>query len=135
MQIQRVKKRDNGTARQRDRDNALPFMPFYDALCPLVPDNEKGQKGSQGAEGAERVKTKVRVNTLPFMTFYALWYPRMRKGRKVRDRETKRGQVSKKIEATERIYTLTQPASPNLKKSLRPVLNLSIGLSNLKLLT
>ena len=25
------------------RVNALPFMPFYDALCPLVPDNEMSQ--------------------------------------------------------------------------------------------
>ena len=73
MQIQRVKKRDNGTARQRD-------------------------KARSGIKKLSRRHIK-------------------------------------KIEATERIYTLTQPASPNLKKSLRPVLNLSIGLSNLKILT
>ena len=24
----------------KGRDNALPFMPFYDALCPLVPEND-----------------------------------------------------------------------------------------------
>ena len=33
---------------QRDKDNALPFMTFYDVLCPLVPDNEKGIKGHKG---------------------------------------------------------------------------------------
>ena len=47
--------------------NVLPFMPFYDTLCPLALYTEK--------------VTKVRYYALPFMTFYdpfALWYSTMK---------------------------------------------------------
>ena len=59
-------------------------MPFYDALCPLVPENEKrAERVTRGRKG-KRVRDKETTHYLlcPFMTFYALWYPRMKKGRK-----------------------------------------------------
>ena len=40
------------------RDNAMPFMPFYDVLCPFVSDNEKGQKGAKVAERVRDSETK-----------------------------------------------------------------------------
>ena len=39
--------------RQRDKYNALPFMPFYALLCPLVTENEKGTKGRKGTKDRE----------------------------------------------------------------------------------
>ena len=40
------------------RDRALPFMPFYDVLCPLVPENEKR------AERAEKIGQGDRENVI-----------------------------------------------------------------------
>ena len=56
---QKGQKRSQGSKKVKPkvRVNALPFMPFYDVLCPLVLENEKGQKGSQRAERVQRVET------------------------------------------------------------------------------
>ena len=45
------------------RVNALPFMPFYDSLCPLALSTAKVIR-------VKKVKTEVRINALPFMPFY-----------------------------------------------------------------
>ena len=65
--------RDRETQRQSEvghpkivRDNALPFLPFYDVLCPLVPENEKGKKGHKGQRD-----TKTKRMTLVIRS--ALW--------------------------------------------------------------
>ena len=75
-------------------------MPFYDVLCPLVPENEKGKKGTRGRKVRDNETNRhIDQETMhyllcPFMTFYALWCPRMKRvtrvprGRKVRDNET-----------------------------------------------
>ena len=54
-------------------------MPFYDVLCPLVPENEKGQKGQKAQKG--------------------------QKGQRQRDKETKRGRVSQvKVFVREKVF-------------------------------
>ena len=47
---------------QGDKDNALPFMTFYDVLCPLVPENEKGQKRAERSEKVETEKQRERAD-------------------------------------------------------------------------
>ena len=41
------------------RDNTLPFMTFYDVLCPLVPENEKVRKGKKGHKGQRDRETQT----------------------------------------------------------------------------
>ena len=83
-------------ARQRDKDNALPFLPFYDVLCPLVPENEKVRKGTRDSETASQREERQldRDNALPFMPFYDVLCPLVPKNEKVRkgtrDSETAR---------------------------------------------
>ena len=57
------KRAEKGRKGTKVRDSAIPFMPFCDVLCPLVPDNEKGQKVRW-----------VRDNAIPFLPFSALCY-------------------------------------------------------------
>ena len=61
----------------------------------MVPENEKGKRVTRVTKGT-RVRDSETTHYLlcPFMTFYALWYPRMKRServtrvRKVRDSET-----------------------------------------------
>ena len=71
VKVRKGQKRSQGSKKVKPkvRVNALPFMPFYDVLCPLVPENEKGQKGSQGAQGLETTRQRQRT------TFYDLLCP------------------------------------------------------------
>ena len=80
-------------------------MPFYDVLCPLVPENEKGSQGVERAERLETARQRDRVTKhyllCPFMTFYALWYPRMKKGKK-------ESQGAERLETTRPRATIVQ---------------------------
>ena len=43
-------------------------MPFYAALCPLVPEKEKGQKGQKRSQRSQKVRKSQRQRP----TLYAL---------------------------------------------------------------
>ena len=62
--------RDRETERQRDRETKRSRVSQNYPPGRYVPLSRCPKKNN------------IHVNTLPFMTLYALWYPRMKRGRK-----------------------------------------------------